>query len=88
MIFDLIQLISGLIICYSYIPQILKIHRTKSVGDVSIAMYILYTVGCLLFQIYVIHLIIVFGTGFTILFTNSLSLLLSIIMVYLIKKYK
>ena len=88
MIFDLIQLISGLIICYSYVPQIFKIYKTKSVEDVSIMMYILCTIGCLLFQIYVIHLIVVFGTGFTILFTNSLSLLLSIIMVYLIKKYK
>ena len=88
MIFELIQLIAGLIFCYSYIPQIFTIYKNKSAKDVSLNMYILCAIGAILSEIYLVYLVLTFGTGGVMLLTNTMGFVLSSITIYLIKKYK
>lgn len=88
MIFNIIQLAAGLILCYSNIPQIIKIYKNKSARDVSIKTYISITIGLILSQIYIFNLIFVFNTGYVLLVTNLIGLILALITIYLIQKYK
>jgi len=89
MIFDLIQLIAGLIFCYSYIPQITTIYRNKSAEDVSLTMYVLCMIGSVLSEIYIIYLMMYFaGAGWMMLITNTIGFMLASIAVYLIRKYR
>jgi MtN3 and saliva related transmembrane protein len=89
MIFDMIQLIAGLIFCYSYIPQIMEIYKNKSAKDVSLTMYVLCIIGSILSEVYIFYLMVSFaGAGWMMLITNTIGLILSSITVYLIKKYR
>jgi MtN3 and saliva related transmembrane protein len=55
-IFDIIQIISGILAISAFIPQIVKTIKTKSVGDMSLPMFITnFTAACLA-EIYGFHL--------------------------------
>lgn len=41
---------------FGFVPQILKIYRTESVADVSLAMIAQYTIGIFLWLLYGVHL--------------------------------
>lgn len=88
MIFDLIQLVGGLMLSYSYVPQIIKIYKLKSARDVSLGMYVLCALGTALFEIYALYLFLNYSLGITLLFTNTLSVLLSTTTIFLIKRYQ
>jgi MtN3 and saliva related transmembrane protein len=49
---ELIGVIAGLIITSSYIPQIIKIYKTKQVRDISLVMYLMLTLSLTLWIIY------------------------------------
>lgn len=38
----------------SFIPQVVQIYKTKSTQDISLSMYIIYTLGIILWLIYTI----------------------------------
>lgn len=87
MIFNLLQLLGGIILSIGYIPQILQIIRSKSVKDLNPKTFILVTVGVLMMQVYAVNLV-ANGTGHAFLFTNTLALVLAIVMLSLIFIYK
>lgn len=86
MIFDALQLAGGAIMSFGQIPQILQIIRTKSAKDLNLKTYIMMLTGILLMEIYAVNLVF-HGSGGAFLITNSISLLASAIMVFLILKY-
>lgn len=86
MIFNLLQLIGGIILSVGYIPQIVKLIKTKSSKDFDIKTFVLCFVGIFLMEIYAVSLV-VNGSGDMFLVTNTMSLLIQLIMVILIKKY-
>jgi MtN3 and saliva related transmembrane protein len=47
-----IGLIAGICTTISFVPQIIKIIKTKQVRDLSLCMYIILTTGVLLWLIY------------------------------------
>lgn len=65
------------------LPQVIKAVRTKHTADLSFAMYLLLAAGILLWVIYgfLIHDMPVF-------IANSISLILSLIVLFCIIKYK
>ena len=73
-IYDLLQLIGGMILSVGAIPQIEQIIRTKSVKDINLTSIITLIVGMVLMQIYAVH----YGLTMFII-TNTISLLLSIV---------
>ena len=86
MIFNLLQLIGGIILSVGYIPQIVKLIKTKSSKDFDIKTFVLCFIGILLMEIYAVNLV-VDGSGGMFLVTNTMSLLIQLIMVTLIKRY-
>lgn len=86
MIFNLLQLIGGIILSIGYIPQIVKLVKTRSSNDFNIKTFVLCFIGILLMEIYAVN-IVANGSGGMFLVTNTMSLLIQLIMVILIKRY-
>jgi MtN3 and saliva related transmembrane protein len=87
MIFDILQLIGGLILCFGYLPQIKQILKTKSVEDLNFKSFAMIFTGVLFMQIYAINLVWG-GQGLMLLITNSMRVIVSGIVCFLIIKYK
>ena len=87
MIFDILQLIGGLILSFGYIPQIIQIFKTKSVNDLNLKSFLFIFIGILFMEIYAVNLIIN-KVGYMFLVTNSMALILTGIMCILIIKFR
>jgi len=87
MIFDILQLIGGLILSFGYIPQIIQIIKTKSVNDLNIKTFLFVFIGILFMEIYAINLVIN-KVGYMFLVTNSMALILTGLMCILIMKFR
>ncbi len=68
----LIGLIAAICTTCSFLPQVIKIVRSKKTTDVSLLMYAILTTGLFLWLIYglILH-------DFPLIFSNSISLALS-----------
>ena len=86
-IYDMFQLIGGLILSVGYIPQIIKIVKTKSVKDLSLLWSLAVLIGIAFMEVYAISLFII-GTALMFFITNTLSFGLTAIMCILILKYR
>jgi MtN3 and saliva related transmembrane protein len=75
--FNTLQLIGGLILAVGYIPQIIKMFKTKSVRDFS-RIYLggVFT-GIVFMEAYAIYMFFVQGTAGAFLATNTISFVLS-----------
>jgi len=87
MIYNLLQLIGGLILSCGYIFQVIQIFKTKSVNDLNLNTFLSVFIGILCMEIYAINLV-VNKTGYMFLVTNSMSLFLSGLVCILILKYR
>ena len=67
----IIGVIAGICTTISFIPQIIKIRKTRHVRDISLYMFIILTTGIFLWLIYGIFL-----KQFPIILANSASLVL------------
>lgn len=85
--FNALQLIGGIILSIGYIPQIIKLIRTKSSDEFEIKTFLSVLLGVSLMEAYAINLVIS-GAGVMFLVTNTMSLIIAIVMVVLIKKYQ
>ncbi|WCK57606.1 PQ-loop domain-containing transporter (plasmid) [Aneurinibacillus sp. Ricciae_BoGa-3] len=85
--FDVLQLMGGIILSVGNIPQIVKILKTKSVGDFHLSTYCLFLFGMGLMEVYGIYLVI-HHAGMAFLLTNSLSLVIDVIMLTLLMVYR
>jgi MtN3 and saliva related transmembrane protein len=72
-IYEILQLVGGLILSVGGIPQLEQIIRTKSVKDINITSIMTLILGMILMEIYAVHMEL---TMFVI--TNTLSLILAI----------
>lgn len=75
--FDLIQLVGGLILALGYMPQIKQLLRTKSSRDINLATYVFLVVGIGCMEVYAINLVRN-GSGTMFLITNSIALTLTV----------
>ncbi|MDF3255017.1 MULTISPECIES: PQ-loop repeat-containing protein [Bacillus] len=75
--FNLLQLIGGVILAVGYLPQIVKIIKTKSVTDFS-RLYLggIFT-GIVFMEIYAVYMFFVMHTAGAFLITNTISFILS-----------
>lgn len=72
-IYEILQLIGGLILSVGSLPQLEQIVRTKSVGDINLTSICTLILGMVLMEIYAVHMELVMFV-----ITNTLSLLLAI----------
>lgn len=85
--FDFLQLLGGIILSVGYIPQIIKLIKTKSAADFNIKTFVMVWVGIFFMEIYAVDLALG-GNGLMYLVTNTMSLLVQSILVVLILKYR
>ncbi|MFH1235450.1 MAG: SemiSWEET transporter [Parcubacteria group bacterium] len=79
---DIIGYAAGLLILVSIIPQIVKSWKTKSTKDISLARYLIYVAGVILWLVY--GIILVNGP---MIIVNSINLILASMVIFLRVKY-
>lgn len=75
--------VAALLTMFGFVPQILKIYRTRSVADISIFMLVQFFIGVFLWLLYGLHI----HDGI-IIAANAVSLVTLIIAIGLYLKYK
>jgi MtN3 and saliva related transmembrane protein len=80
---DVVGLFAGICVTISVIPQILKVWKTKKVKQISLLTFSVLTFGIAIWVVYGI-----LKNDLPIIITNSISLLLNLLMVYFIIYYE
>ena len=83
LIFEILGTTGSLILCASAIPQIVKTHRTKSSGDLSIMYLATLMLGLMLLMVYSIYV-----KDFVFIFGNTLALSSTGVMIFLWLKFR
>lgn len=81
--YDILQLLGGIILSVGYIPQIVQIVKTRSCGDLNLKTYLSIFIGVAFMEVYAIDLVRQ-GSGLMFLITNSASLLITLTLCALI----
>lgn len=81
-VITIIGLVAGALNTFCYLPQVIKIWKTKQTRDLSLAMYLILTTGTILWFIYGLAL-----NQAPIYLANGVALLLTISIVYLKIRY-
>ena len=79
----IIGLIAGTITTISFLPQVLKIIRTRHTKDISLGMYVTLSMGILLWLVYGILI-----SSLPVILANLISFILTLIIVIFKIKYK
>ncbi len=80
---DSIGLVAGLLTTTAFIPQVLKIYRSKSGKDISARMFSLFSAGIVLWLVYGILL-----RSLPLILTNAVTLVLSLTIIALKLRYR
>lgn len=80
---DSIGLVAGLLTTTAFIPQVLKIYRSKSGKDISARMFSLFSAGIVLWLVYGILL-----RSLPLILSNAVTLVLSLTIIALKLLYR
>jgi MtN3 and saliva related transmembrane protein len=80
---EIIGISAGLLSCTTFLPQVIKTWRSKSTNDVSLTMFVIATISTALWLLYGIMI-----NSISIIGTNIVVLLLSVVMLLLFFKYR
>lgn len=83
MVYKILGLTAAGLTMFSFVPQIFKAVRTRSVKDVSLFTLYQLSIGVMLWIIYGIHL-----KDFIIILANSITLFSLVILLFLYYNYK
>ena len=80
---EILGVVAGCLSCLTFIPQVVQTWKTKATKDVSLPTFIIAALSCALWLVYglVINL-------FSVIFTNTIVLILSLVMIYFKLRYK
>ena len=82
-IIDILGYVAGALVVLSLLPQFIKSWKTKSTRDISLWRYVIYVIGLILWITYAI----IIHNG-PVALTNSVGLILAILILYFKIKYK
>lgn len=74
---------AGLLTTMAFVPQVVQIYKTKSAKDVSLAMFLLFTLGVALWLVYG-----VITQSFPVVVANGVTLALSVVILYFKLRYR
>ena len=80
---DILGMTAGSITAITFLPQVIKTWKTKSAGDISMLMFTFATISVIMWLVYGIIL-----KALPIIYTNSLVLMNSLIMLYFKFRFK
>lgn len=80
---NLVGLLAGTLTTVSFLPQVLKTWRSRSAGDISLVMFVLFSLGVFLWILYG------FSVGAVpVIIANTVTLLLSMTILFFKIRYK
>lgn len=80
---QILGLVAGTITSITFLPQVVKIWKTRSATDISLSMLLLLLLGVIMWLTYGILV-----KDAAIIYTNSMVLLMGLIMLFFKLKYK
>jgi len=80
---NLIGFVAAFFTTIAFLPQAIKVFKTKKTKDISIWMFLIFTTGVFLWLIYGI-----LTFDFPIIFANLVTFILSFFILVCLKKYK
>ncbi len=80
---DMLGTVAGALTTISFVPQVLKIWKSKSAGDISFGMFLLFSSGIFLWLVYGVMI----GAQ-PIIVANSVTLVLALAIVVMKIRYK
>lgn len=80
---DWIGLLAGTLTTVAFIPQVIKIWLTKKADDISISMFLIFTVGVGLWMIYGIQI-----ASLPVMLANAVTMILALIILILKYSYR
>jgi MtN3 and saliva related transmembrane protein len=83
MFWQIIGLSAATLTMFGFLPQVIKIYKTKSVKDISLVALVQFTFGIALWVLYGIYL-----KNFIIILANAVSLSTLIIALFFYLKYR
>jgi MtN3 and saliva related transmembrane protein len=75
---DILGYVAGILVVISLLPQVIKSWKTKSTKDISLARYIIYVAGLILWVTYVV----IINNG-PVAVMNGIGLVLAVSILYL-----
>ncbi len=75
--------LAGILTTVAFIPQVMQIYKTKSAKDVSLAMFLIFTSGVMLWLVYGIK-----TDAIPVIAANAVTLLLSLVILFFKYKYR
>jgi len=78
----LVGLLAAVLTTAAFIPQVIKAHQSKHTQDLSLSMYLLFAMGITLWIIYGFAL-----RSIPVIAANSMTLILSLYLIFLKLKY-
>jgi MtN3 and saliva related transmembrane protein len=79
---DILGYAAGILVVLSLLPQVIKSWKTKSTGDISLARYIIYVIGLIL---WIVYAVIVQNGPVAVM--NGIGLMLAVSILYLKLKH-
>ncbi|MES2364577.1 MAG: SemiSWEET transporter [Pseudomonadota bacterium] len=80
---DWIGLLAGALTTVAFIPQVIKIWRSKKADDISVSMFLIFTVGVGLWMIYGIQI-----ASLPVMLANAVTMILALVILILKYRYR
>jgi MtN3 and saliva related transmembrane protein len=81
--YEIVGLLAALLTTASFVPQVYKTWKSKSVDSLSLTMYLVFFVGIVLWLIYGIHL-----NSLSMIIANSITAVLALLLIIFKLRYK
>lgn len=81
--FEIIGFLAAILTTVAFFPQVVKVYKTKETKSISLSMYIVFTLGILLWLIYGVYLY-----SLPMIFANAITLFSSIYILFMKIKHK
>lgn len=79
---EIVGMLAAILTTISFIPQVYKIYKSKSAEDVSMSMFLMFTVGLFLWLWYGIIIV-----SWPIILANTVTIILALAIIFLKIKY-
>lgn len=81
--FEVLGFCAAILTTISFLPQVIKIYKSKETKSISFAMYVVLSLGILMWLVYGIHL-----KSMPMIIANAITLILTIYILFMKMKYK
>ena len=81
--FEIIGFLAAILTTVAFFPQVIKVYKTQNTKSISLSMYIVFSIGILLWLVYGFYL-----NSLPMIIANAITLVSSIYILYMKLKHK